>query len=121
MKNWLKKYGAGISGAAAGLVNGIFGAGGGMVLLPLLERTTDLSQHEIFASSVCIVLPMCLVSTAVYLLRGAHFAAEAVPYLVGGAVGGVIAGLILKKLPTKYLHRILGLFILWGGIRRLWP
>ena len=88
-------------------------------LLPLLEKTTRLKQHEIFASCVCIILPICVVSAAVYLLRGGTFAAQSVPYLIGGAVGGVIAGLTLRKLPTKWLHRALGAFILWGGIRLL--
>ena len=108
-----------LSGAAAGLANGLFGAGGGMLLLPLLSRTTDLKQQELFACSVCIILPLCLVSAGVYLLRGGSFLAEAVPYLIGGTAGGVIAGLTLKKLPTKWLHRALGVFILWGGIRLL--
>ena len=113
-KNRLAPY---LSGAAAGLANGLFGAGGGMVLLPLLARTTDLAQHELFACSVCIILPISLVSAGVYLLRGGSFLSEAVPYLIGGVLGGAIAGLTLRKLPTKWLRRALGLFILWGGIR----
>ena len=108
-----------IGGAAAGLANGLFGAGGGMVLLPLLAKTADLEQHELFANSVCIILPVSLVSAGAYLLRGGSFAAEAIPYLLGGVFGGAIAGLTLKKLPTKWLHRVLGVFILWGGIRLL--
>lgn len=117
---WLKKYGgAMLSGSLAGLANGLFGAGGGMVLLPVLEKTTDLKPKELFASSVCIILPLSLVSAGVYFLQGGNFAMEAVPYLLGGAGGGVIAGLLLKRLPTKLLHYILGAFILWGGIRLL--
>ena len=108
-----------ISGAAAGLANGLFGAGGGMVLLPLLSRTTDLRQHELFACSVCIILPISLVSAGVYLLRGGSFLSDAIPYLIGGVLGGAVAGLTLRKLPTKWLHRALGAFILWGGIRLL--
>lgn len=115
----LKKIGPWLSGAAAGIVNGLFGAGGGMVLLPLLTHTTDLKEHETFASCVCIVLPLSLVSAGVYLLRGGEFGSSSVPYLIGGAIGGVLAGLFLKKLPTKWLHRILGIFILWGGYRLL--
>ena len=34
-----------------------------------------------------------------------------------GAAGGVIAGLTLKKLSAVWLHRALGLLILWGGLR----
>lgn len=116
----MKKYGGAlVCGAAAGIVNGLFGAGGGMVLLPLLSRLTDLKPRECFACSVCIILPLSLVSAAVYLLRGGAFVPEAVPYLIGGAGGGVLAGLLLKKLPTALLHRALGAFILWGGVRLL--
>ena len=90
-----------------------------MLLLPMLSKTTDLKQHELFACSVCVILPISLVSAGVYLLRGGSFLLEAVPYLIGGALGGAIAGLTLKKLPTAWLHRALGIFILWGGIRLL--
>lgn len=119
MRNWKHRYGAALCGAAAGLANGLFGAGGGMVLLPLLSRLTEVKGHESFASCVCIILPLSLVSAGVYALRGGSFALESVPYLIGGALGGVIAGLVLKRLPTKWLHRILGAFILWGGARLL--
>ncbi|MBE6985496.1 MAG: sulfite exporter TauE/SafE family protein [Ruminococcaceae bacterium] len=113
----MKKYGAWISGVAAGIINGLFGAGGGMVLLPLLDKTTDLEGKEVFANCVAIILPISLVSAVVYFLRGGSFAMQSIPYLIGGALGGVIAGLLLKKMKAKWLHRALGLFIIWGGIR----
>ena len=113
------KFGPYVAGALAGAVNGLFGAGGGMLLLPVLEKTTDLKEKERFACAVCIILPLSLVSAGVYLLRGGSFAAESVPYLIGGALGGVIAGLALKKISALWLHRLLGVFILWGGIRLL--
>ncbi len=100
-------------------LDGLFGAGGGMVLLPLLSRTTDLKPHELFACSVCIILPVSLVSAGIYLLRGGSFLPDAIPYLIGGAIGGAIAGLTLRKLPTKWLRRAFGAFILWGGLRLL--
>ena len=112
-------YGAVLAGALAGLANGLFGAGGGMLLLPVLEKTTKLEDRELFASSVCIILPLSLVSLGVCFFRGGSFAGESLPYLMGGAGGGVVAGLLLKRLPTKLLHYVLGGFILWGGIRLL--
>ena len=115
----MKKYGAWLSGAAAGAINGLFGAGGGMVLLPLLGKTTDLKDKAVFANCVAIILPISLVSAVVYFLRGGSFASQSVPYLIGGAIGGVIAGLLLKKLKALWLHRALGVFILWGGVRLL--
>lgn len=109
--------GALLAGALAGAVNGLFGSGGGMLLLPVLEKTTSLKAKERFAGSVCIILPLSLVSAGVYFLQGGDFAMESLPYLLGGAGGGVTAGLLLKRLPTRLLRGLLGGFILWGGIR----
>ena len=113
------KLGAAVSGALAGLVNGLFGAGGGMLLLPLLSHMNGLEAHEAFACSVCIILPLSLVSVAVYLLQGGLDVMQALPYLAGGAAGGVIAGLLLKRISVAWLHRALGLLIVWGGLRLL--
>ena len=41
-----------IAGALGGAVNGIFGGGGGMILLPLLTRWSDLEDKKLFATSV---------------------------------------------------------------------
>ena len=41
------------------------GAGGGMVLVPLLTLLTPLEETEVFPSSVTIILPICLVTLAV--------------------------------------------------------
>lgn len=90
-----------------------------MVLLPLLSSTTDLKEQELFASCLAVTLPMSAVSLTVYFLRNGNFVPEALPYLAGGAAGGVIAGLILRKIRASWLHRIFGILILWGGFRLL--
>lgn len=108
------------AGAVAGAVNGLFGAGGGMLLVPLLTLLSDLEEDGIFPASVSIILPICLVS----LFLGTGFSnlpwSEAFPYLLGSAAGGILAGFLGKKIPTLWLHRALGILILWGGIRYLW-
>ena len=106
-------------GVAIGFVNGIFGAGGGMVLVPLLAFTC-LSQQEIFPASVAIILPICIVSLLFLLPWDGVRLTALLPYLLGSAVGGVLCGILGKHIPVKYLHKLLGLFILWGGIRYIW-
>ena len=44
---------------------------------------------------------------------------DALPYLLGGAGGGVLAGLWFQKVPAKWLHLALGALILLGGVRLL--
>lgn len=106
-----------LPGLAAGAVNGLFGAGGGMVLVPLLSRNADLQENQIFPASIFIILPICIVS----LIAGGMSIPwqTALPYLLGSGLGGVAAGILGKNIPVIWLHRILGILILWGGVRYL--
>lgn len=108
-----------LAGLSAGIINGTFGAGGGMVLVPLLAFTC-LSQQEVFPASVAIILPICLVSLLFLLPWEGVRLTALLPYLFGSTAGGVLCGIFGKHIPVKYLHKLLGFFILWGGIRYIW-
>lgn len=114
-----KYFGFIAAGTFAGAVNGLFGAGGGMVLVPLLTFLTPLEEEHIFPASVSIILPICLVSLACTAVNGEIAWHDALPYLAGSAFGGILAGFWGRKIPVKWLHRGLGLLILWGGFRYL--
>ena len=114
-----KWLGISIAGLCAGAVNGLFGAGGGMVLVPLLSLLTDINDDEIFPASVSIILPVCLVSLSFAISNYGFHWDVVLPYLLGGLAGGVLAGLLGRRIPVTWLHRILGILILWGGIRYL--
>ena len=103
-----------IAGAAAGVVNGLFGAGGGMILVPLLTGLTKLEDREVFPTSISIILPICFVSLAIGIRDTALPWSDALPYLLGSGIGGILSGLLGKKIPTVWLHRSLGILILYG-------
>ena len=115
---WGKKIRSLAAGAAAGAVNGLFGAGGGMVLVPMLSQKTELDEREVFSSSVLIILPICLVSLGVSTGWQLPWE-EAWPYLVGGIPGGILAAVLGKRIPLVWLHRFLGVMICYGGIKYL--
>lgn len=112
-----KKYRFLCTGALAGLTNGLFGAGGGLFLVPLLSRWCGLSARTAFVTSVAIIFPLSIVSVILYYQNGALPVMQALPYLIGGAVGGLIAGRIFKNMKMLWLRRAFGLLILYGGIR----
>jgi len=105
-------------GTAAGAVNGLFGAGGGMMLVPLLGKKVGLSEEERFPASIAIMAPVCITAL---LFSGDNIPefTKVLPYLLGSTVGGIAAGLWGRRIPTLWLHRFLGGIILWGGIRFL--
>ena len=113
-----KKIRSIVAGGAAGAVNGLFGAGGGMVLVPILSGNADFSEQELFSSSVVIILPICLVSLMINSGWQLPWK-EAWPFLVGGIPGGILAALLGKRIPLVWLHRFLGVMICYGGIRYL--
>ena len=108
-----------LAGLAAGFVNGFFGAGGGMVLVPLLIWLVGLPDKLAFSSAISIILPLCIVSLVIYARHDMLPLSDALPYLLGGAGGGVLAGLWFQKVPAKWLHLALGALILLGGVRLL--
>ncbi len=114
-----KYLGSIIAGGCAGAVAGLFGAGGGMVLVPLLTLLTNIREDHIFPSSITIILPICIVSLAITAIRGTVDFYAALPYLLGSGAGGFLAGKWGQKIPVTWLHRGLGILILWGGYRYL--
>lgn len=108
-----------LAGICAGAVTGFFGAGGGMILVPMLVLFTTLDPATIFPTSLSIILPVCLVALAVTAFPGNLPLAASLPYLAGSAIGGIAAGFLGPRIPVKWLHKLLGIFILWGGIRYL--
>ncbi len=108
-----------ISGLATGLVNGLLGAGGGMVLVPLLMWVAKLDKHKALATSVAIIAPLCVVSAAVYFLKGNALPQSVLSYIFGGLAGGTIAGLYLKKVPSVWLLRAFGALMVVSGVRML--
>lgn len=106
-----------LSGAAAGVLNGVLGAGGGVVLVPLLLTFVGVEARKAFATSVFIILPISAVTAAVYFASGRMDVALALPYLIGGLAGGLIAGKKFKNLPVVWLRRIFGAVLMVGGLR----
>lgn len=108
-----------MAGGLAGLANGFFGGGGGMILVPLLTRRCQLDQRRAFATSIIIILPLCILSSVIYFFRAGLDLAAALPYLLGGLVGGFIGGKVFKKLNMNWLRRVFALLILYGGVKSL--
>ncbi len=117
MKKKTKTLRCALSGACAGFLNGFFGGGGGMLLVPLLIRWCGVEEKRAFATCVAVIAPLCALSAAVYFMRAGLDLGQTMPYAAGGLLGGFIAGKAFHKVPAKLLRRGLALFILYGGVK----
>lgn len=102
----------------AGMINGLLGAGGGMLIVPLLKKC-GLSQRATHATSVCVILPICLVSAIIYLLRGQVALNDALPYLPFSFLGALIGAFTLAKIQQSFLKKLFGGFMIWAAVQLL--
>ncbi|MBC8535990.1 TSUP family transporter [Feifania hominis] len=106
-------------GAVTGVVNGMFGGGGGLVLVPLLKKVLKLPIKVAHASAIGITIMMSLMTLGVYLTGGVVTLGDAIWFMVGGAVGGFFGAKFLKKIPKKLLKKGFALFLLYSAVRMM--
>ena len=106
-----------VTGGLAGAANGLFGAGGGMFLVPLLVRWCRVEERRAFATSVAVIFPISIVSAVIYWMHGSLDGWAALPYLAGGLAGGLVAGRIFQKIKLVWIRRAFGVLIVYGGVR----
>lgn len=90
-------------GFATGILNGLFGAGGGSVLVPLMEKFLAVEEHKAHATAIPVILIMSIVSSFLYLRRGFFDFNLWLFVSIGGLAGGFVGAKLLKKVPKKWL------------------
>lgn len=108
-----------IFGALIGVINGFFGGGGGMIVVPLLNKIFDMKQKKAQATALFVILPISLVSTIVYLINNSIDFSSGWPVVVGIVLGGIVGAKLLNKLNNKVIKGIFVFFMFAGGIGML--
>lgn len=103
---WLR---AAAIGVAAGLLSGLFGVGGGIIMVPLLVAWFALDQRRASATSLLAIVPIATASASGYALNGNIDLASGLLLLIGGVVGGQLGTRLLPRTPIATLQ-------LWFGI-----
>lgn len=97
-----------ILGIAGGLFAGIFGGGGGIILVPLLVTFAGFDQRRASATSLLAILPSTLAGAITYLANGEVDLLAAGVIAIGAVVGSVLGTKLLLRLPLPVLR--------WGFI-----
>ena len=111
---WLK---IGLIGFFSGIINGLFGAGGGTVAVLALTLIFGISQHKAQATAISIILPLSLISGFIYYKNGFTTIDITFKVALGGIIGSYIGSNALNKIPANYLRKIFGFFIIVAAIR----
>ena len=107
-----------LTGAAAGFINGLLGAGGGIIITFYLSKKLDTdNKNDIFANAVATMLPISIFSLALYVLKG-HFPIDSslLSLLPAGIVGGIIGAFLLTRLRFPILKTAFSILMVISGI-----
>ena len=119
MGMWL---GALAAGMAAGSLSGMFGIGGGIVLVPMLGALLGLDQHQAQGVALATMLPPLGLPAVLHYRRAGHrIRWSLVGYLLLGFLGGVAGGALLANaIPDRPLRWGFVAFLLLMALRVLW-
>ena len=103
-KHWKKV----VIGLITGLLNGIFGAGGGSVVVPAMEKFLDIDEKKSHATAIAIILMMSIVSSFIYVRNGFFDFKLWMWVTLGGLGGGAAGAKLLGRIPKKWLKIVFG-------------
>lgn len=105
-------------GLSAGIVNGLLGAGGGILIVfglsPLLGHDKD-GKRDIFANALAVMFPVSVISLIGYLSAGRVSLDGFYEYLIPCAVGGLIGALLLDRIKISFIQKLFAAIVIWSG------
>ena len=103
-------------GLLTGFLNGLFGAGGGIIAVAVLNKEYN-NQKMAQATAIAITLPITIITALRYLYLGYMTLSDSIPYVIPGFIGAIIGSLTLKKANNKILKYVFSVIMLWAGVR----
>ena len=106
-----------LTGTLTGMANGLFGGGGGMILVPMLEYFLKKDKKSAHATAILIILPVTLISSLIYLIFKGFDFSVGVPVGIGSVFGGVIGAYVLKKMNNSAIVTVFSLLMIVAGVK----
>ena len=108
-------------GVLAGVFSGMFGIGGGLIIVPALALLYGMKQHAAVGTSLgALLLPVGALSAWVYWKNGQLNAKYSALLAAGLLVGAFVGAKLVEPVSDLTLRRMFGAFLLIVSVRLLW-
>jgi len=108
---------AAVIGLCGGVTSGLFGVGGGIIMVPALVLLMHAEMKTAVATSLAVIVPVTLASTLLNQSFGRVdwrlVAALAIPAILGG----LASTWFKEQIPSEVLRRVFGVFLLLVGVK----
>lgn len=107
-------------GIASGIFAGVFGIGGGSILIPALVYLFGLSQHQAQGTTLAIMVPpIGLLAAMRYYYSGNVNLNMAAFVCIGFFFGGLLGAHLVQGLPGLVLKRLFGIFLAFIALKMI--
>ena len=105
-----------VAACVCGVASGLFGIGGGVLLVPFLALFFAFGQHRAQGTSlIALIPPTGLLAFLVYAEAGYVSWKTGLLLIPGVFVGGILGGWLAKRLPPRRMRQVFaGLMFLLG-------
>ena len=104
-------------GIFTGFVNGIFGSGGGTLLVPILNNIVKVEEHKSHATALAIIIFLTSASSVIYVSRGTYDISLTLKVAIGSVIGGILGAKLLCKETGKFLRISFGTIMIIAALR----
>jgi len=109
-----------VVGLAAGICGGMFGIGGGTILIPALVYIFGLTQVQAQGTSLAIMIPpIGLLAALRYYYSGNVKLSMALFICLGFFIGGFFGASLVQKFPDPILKKLFGVFLLAVSLKMI--
>ena len=105
-------------GIFIGVINGLFGAGGGIAAVEVLKHF-GLNQKRAQTTSIAVILPLCVLSATLYMFKTQVDFKTALILMPSGLIGAYLGTIIMKKTSCFALKKVFCGFLIYAGIRMI--
>lgn len=106
-------------GIISGFLNGLFGSGGGVAVVPLLQNL-NIEPVKAHATSIAIILPLTVFSAISYYINGVKINTYELMFLIPfGLIGAFIGAKLLSKIKNSLIQKIFSVIIIISGLRMI--
>ena len=108
-------------GLLAGVLSGLFGVGGGALLVPAMVIVLGYGQHLAQGTSLLVIIPTAIAGTLANRRSGLIDPRQAAAVAVGGMIGAVIGGRAALVVDDRSLRLLFVVYLLVIGLLLLLP
>jgi uncharacterized protein len=106
-----------LTGVTGGIASGLFGIGGGVIMVPILGLMLGFSQHRAQGTSlVALIPPTGLLAVLAYSKAGYVSWWTGLLLIPGVFLGGIAGGNLARRIPAAKMRRIFAVMIFLLGI-----